>query len=73
MHKETDQYCNHAVVNRYMNGEDHIGLHRDKVRDFEPGTSVLTVSLGVERLFRLKHSTSGKIIDILLQPGRIVF
>src|SRR4051794_6184987 len=33
---KTGQYCNHLVVNQYLNGKDHIGFHKDKVfhRDF---------------------------------------
>ena len=49
-----NQYTNHLVANRYMNGQDHIGLHHDKDRDFESGSSVLTVSFGQERRFELK-------------------
>lgn len=30
---ETGQICNHLVANRYKNGKDHIGFHRDKIRD----------------------------------------
>ncbi len=47
------QHCNHLVVNRYLNGSDHIGFHRDKDRDFVPGSFVCTISLGGERVFSL--------------------
>lgn len=55
MHKVTSQYCNYAVVNRYLNGSDYIGLHKDKDRDFVAGSSVMTVTLGCPRVFELKH------------------
>jgi len=69
VNEKTDQLCNHLVVNRYLNGSDHIGLHKDKVRDFTPGTSVMTISLGIPRLFRLKNVTTRETVDIVLQPG----
>ena len=49
-----NQYTNHLVANRYVNGQDHIGLHHDKDRDFHQGSSVLTVSFGQERRFELR-------------------
>ncbi len=58
-------------MNQYRDGADHIGLHKDKVKDFVPSTSVFTVSLGTTRLFRLKHCTTGEIQDILLAPGSL--
>ncbi|KAL6069474.1 Alpha-ketoglutarate-dependent dioxygenase alkB 2 [Balamuthia mandrillaris] len=78
--KKTGQRCNHCVVNRYLNGNDHIGLHRDKVRDFVEDSCVMTVSLGAARLFRLKQDRplgkeeedqGLKQVDIILQPGSL--
>lgn len=82
VNERTEQYCNHCVVNQYRDGSDHIGLHKDKVRklqsqltmqikDFQPGTSVMTISFGAARLFRLKNCTTNEIIDITLQPGSV--
>ena len=64
------QYCNHVVINRYRDGADHIGLHRDKDGDFVEGTSVLTVSLGGSRRFVLKHA-DGATESMSLEHGSL--
>jgi alkylated DNA repair dioxygenase AlkB len=68
----TKQYCNHAVVNRYLVGSDHIGFHRDKDRDFVENSSILTLSFGQPRLFTLKNNTTNITQKIILQPGSLM-
>jgi alkylated DNA repair dioxygenase AlkB len=46
------QEVNHLVINRYLDGGDHIGYHQDKVRDFVENSAVKTVSLGGTRRLR---------------------
>ena len=72
LHQSTDQYCNHAVVNRYLNGSDNIGYHRDKDRDFVENSSVLTLSFGQERIFTLKDNSRNITQKIILQPGSLM-
>ena len=60
LYQQTGQYCNHVVVNRYRNGEDHVGWHKDKNRDFVPGSCVLTVSLDAVRTFELQPIPEGE-------------
>ena len=72
VNEKTGQYCNHAVINRYINGSDHIGLHRDKDKDFTENTCVMTVSLGCARSFILKHDKTGITQEICLQPGSLM-
>jgi alkylated DNA repair dioxygenase AlkB len=70
----TGQYCNHLVANRYRSGADHIGLHRDKDRDFEiingAAASVLTVSFGASRTFVLK-SADGEVESFEIAGGSL--
>ena len=68
---ETGYDCNHVVVNRYLNGNDHIGLHRDKVKDFKPNAPVCTVSLGGTRTFVLKDDTTNEKEEIELTHGSL--
>lgn len=68
------QACNHLVVNQYPDGNSYIGEHRDKDGSFEPGSSVLTVSLGSERVLRLKKFKGrriGKSKNIVLPVGSL--
>jgi len=71
VNNEMKQYCNHAVVNRYTCGNDHIGYHHDKEKDFVEGARVLTISLGIPRIFRLKNVKENTIQEIELQPGSL--
>lgn len=49
---------NFVLVNRYKDGSDHIGEHRDDEKDLLPGSSIASVSLGQERDFVFKHRDS---------------
>lgn len=69
--KATKQHCNHCVQNMYETGQNYIGLHRDKDRDFRQGASVLTVSLSEVRQFHLQADNGSHTVDIMLQPGSL--
>ena len=49
---------NFVLVNRYKDGSDHIGEHRDDEKDLLPLSSIVSVSLGQERDFVFKHRDS---------------
>jgi alkylated DNA repair dioxygenase AlkB len=68
---ETNQYCNHLVINRYQDGSDHISYHHDKTRDFVDQSNVLTISLGAPRYLYLKRERDNKIQKVILQPGSL--
>ena len=52
--RATGQTCNHAVINRYENGDDAIGAHADKDLDLEDGSFVVSVSFGAERVMTFR-------------------
>lgn len=54
IHKETGQYCNHLVVNKYQSGLDHIGFHHDKPRDMAIYKSVQVLNFGSTRVLDLQ-------------------
>lgn len=62
---------NHTVVNRYVTGEDYIGYHRDKNKDFVTDSSVITVSLGTPRPFYLRNDKTKEVVKVLLDPGSV--
>lgn len=45
---------NHAVVNRYRDGRDHMGLHTDREPQLGEDPLIAALSLGVTRTFRLE-------------------
>lgn len=54
-----------------LDHHDHIGFHFDKARDFVAGSSVMTLSLGGQRLLRLKHNKTHVKEDIHVKAGSL--
>jgi len=67
----TGQRNNHLVANRYLNRDDHIGFHQDKARDFATDSSVMTLSLGGARQFRLLNMKTNEKQTMLLEHGSL--
>lgn len=61
---------NHVVLHRYLNGADNIGWHHDKYMDFEPGSSIVSVSLGATRCFQARKGE--RIVSIDVADGDVV-
>nr|XP_022916098.1 DNA oxidative demethylase ALKBH2-like [Onthophagus taurus] len=74
----TNYKYNFVLVNRYRNGSDHIGEHRDDEGELDPQTPIASLSLGQEREFVLKHADARKKIrdipkvKIVLQHGSLL-
>lgn len=45
---------NHALIQLYRSGQDHISEHSDKTLDVVPGSNIVNVSLGAQRTMRLR-------------------
>lgn len=54
----TGQTFNFVLVNRYRDGCDHIGEHRDDERELAPGSPIASVSFGACRDFVFRHKDS---------------
>ncbi|XP_059061745.1 DNA oxidative demethylase ALKBH2-like [Achroia grisella] len=72
---------NFVLVNRYKNGLDHIGEHRDNEHELDANCPIASISLGQERDFVLKHKDARKTgkdkkaippVKISLQHGSIL-
>ncbi|XP_053625921.1 uncharacterized protein LOC128683887 isoform X2 [Plodia interpunctella] len=72
---------NFVLVNRYKNGRDHIGPHRDNEPELDSDYPIASISLGQERDFVLKHKDSRKSehgkalippVKILLENGSVL-
>lgn len=44
---------NHAVIHRYVDGSDTIGQHHDKSMDLHPESTIVSVSIGATRAFKV--------------------
>jgi alkylated DNA repair dioxygenase AlkB len=69
---------NYVLVNRYANGNEYIGPHRDKEKELGKTPIIISLSLGAEREFHLRYdnplNTSDKAEDIklLLEHGSLL-
>lgn len=61
---------NAVLCNLYRNGDDSVGLHADA--EPEMGPVIASVSLGVERLFRLKGKDGGVAFSERLRHGSLI-
>jgi alkylated DNA repair dioxygenase AlkB len=52
---EVGRKFNFVLVNRYKNGQQHIGEHRDDEKDLLPDSPIASVSFGQEREFVFRH------------------
>ena len=54
------QDYNSCLVNWYENGEHYIGPHRDDERELIKNSEIMSISLGAERIFRIRdYATKG--------------
>ena len=51
----TGHVFNFVLVNRYKDGNDHMGEHQDKEADLVPGGPIASLSLGQARDFVFRH------------------
>ncbi|XP_063821452.1 DNA oxidative demethylase ALKBH2-like [Ostrinia nubilalis] len=70
-----------VLVNKYRNGNDHMGEHRDNEPELDNNYPIASISLGQERDFVLKHKDARKpgkdkkdipTVKILLEHGSIL-
>jgi len=64
---------NTILLNKYKDGEDCIGFHRDRENGWVEGTGFATLSLGAERDFIVKHESSGENKSILHRDGYVLY
>lgn len=60
---------NQVLINWYANGNHYIGPHTDNERQLVKHSSVLSVSLGQERIFRIRHKVNNEIIMDIPMPS----
>lgn len=68
-----DSRLNGLLLNWYDGQKDHyIGAHRDDTRDLYPDSPIVTISLGQERVFRMREYKKKGFKDITLRNGEVV-
>ena len=67
-----DSDYNGILINKYCDGEDYISAHSDDEKNLSK-SGVVAISVGAERIFRIRDKTSKKIIvDIPTIPYGII-
>ena len=63
---------NRALVNYYRDGSDSVDWHADNSPELGPDPIIASVSLGVERVFQLRHNLTGEIVSLSLPHGSLL-
>lgn len=68
-----DNRLNGLLLNWYDGKKDHyIGAHRDDTRDLEVDSPIVTISLGQERVFRMRPYKKKGFKDITVRNGEVI-
>ncbi|XP_061674335.1 DNA oxidative demethylase ALKBH2 isoform X2 [Syngnathoides biaculeatus] len=71
--KITGHTFNFVLVNRYKDGQDHMGEHRDDEKELDPLSPIASVSLGAARDFVFRHRDArGKRSARRVEPVKLV-
>lgn len=62
---------NSCLVNWYENGDEYIGYHSDDERVLVEGKPIYIVSLGAERIFKMKSKEDNSVVDFVLENGSL--
>ncbi|GCB80354.1 hypothetical protein scyTo_0018087 [Scyliorhinus torazame] len=69
----TGHTFNFVLINRYKDGSDHIGEHRDDEKELEPLSPIASVSFGACRDFVFRHcDTRGRSATRHLEPVKLL-
>ena len=67
-----EQPFNYVLVNRYRDGDDMLGWHADDERDLGPSPVIAAVSIGAERMFRIRPRQGGSSVGHVLGHGSLL-
>ncbi len=63
---------NSVLANLYSNGQDSMGWHADKEKSLGINPVIASLSLGAERLLKLRHNKNHQAVDINLEHGSLL-
>lgn len=68
----TGEKYNFVLINRYENGDQYIGYHKDDTRDLVEESSIVGVSLGACRKIYFKNVCTGEVRKVSLASGGLI-
>lgn len=60
------------LLNYYASGEVKLGFHADDEAIILPDSPIASISLGTRRPFVLRHNATGKLLELILEPGSLL-
>lgn len=73
---KVEQHCrcafNSVLANLYRDGKDSMGCHADNEKELGLNPVIASLSLGDERLFKLRHKKRKETLDIILGHGDLL-
>ena len=63
---------NFVLINRFRDGGDRLGWHADDEADLGARPVIASLSLGAERVFRMRPKTGGASVGKVLEHGSLV-
>jgi alkylated DNA repair dioxygenase AlkB len=71
-----EDYCGHpfnsVLGNLYRDGQDSMGWHADQEKVLGINPFIASLSLGADRLFKIRHHKTGETLDITLANGSLL-
>ncbi|TGK89334.1 alpha-ketoglutarate-dependent dioxygenase AlkB [Leptospira bourretii] len=63
---------NSCLLNLYHDGNEGMAWHSDDETSLRPNSTIASVSLGAERLFRFKHKKTNEQVELSLEHGSLL-
>ncbi len=63
---------NSCLLNLYHDGSEGMAWHSDDETSLRPNSTIASVSLGAERIFRYKHKKTGEQVELQLENGSLL-
>ena len=67
-----ESFFNCCLANKYIDGYDSVGWHADNEPELVKNPTIMSLSLGETRTFKIKHNTKPLALDIPLNAGDII-
>ena len=68
----TNLHFNSVLLNKYRDGKDKVGWHRDTEPCLGTVINIATLSLGAPRSFKIKHLKTKDTFDFVLEHGSLL-
>ncbi|XDD46211.1 alpha-ketoglutarate-dependent dioxygenase AlkB [Leptospira sp. WS39.C2] len=68
----THENFNSCLLNLYHDGSEGMAWHSDDETSLKQNSTIASVSLGAERIFRFKHKKKDSFVELVLEPGSLL-